>query len=77
MRGVIKRLVTDKDTGQSRGFGFIRASDGTEHFLHRSGLERTTKPWEDLREGDAVEFTPIDGPKGPRAIEVRVVAGRA
>lgn len=72
MNGVIERLVKDPDTGQSRGYGFIRA-DGIEYFVHRSGLEQTTKPWDDLREGDRVEFTPIEGDKGPRAIEVRVV----
>jgi cold shock CspA family protein len=70
--GVIKRLVTDRETGASRGFGFIRA-EGLEYFFHRSGMERTTKDWDDLREGDRVEFTPIAGDKGMRAIEVRVV----
>ena len=73
MTGVIKRLMKDPDTGQSRGFGFIRASDGTEHFFHRSGVEQTTKRWDELREGDRVEFTPITGDKGPRAVDVRVV----
>jgi cold shock CspA family protein len=72
MTGVIKRLVTDQETGASRGFGFIRAG-GVEYFVHRSGLEQTTKRWDELREGDRVEFTPIEGDKGPRAIEVRVL----
>ena len=72
MNGVIKRLVTDPETGQSRGFGFIRA-DGIEYFVHRSAMEQTTKRWDELREGDRVEFTAIEGDKGMRAIEVRVV----
>ena len=72
MTGVIKRLVTDQETGQSRGFGFIRA-EGVEYFVHRSAMEQTTKRWDELREGDRVEFTPVEGDKGPRAVDVKVV----
>lgn len=68
MRGKIVRLVREK------GFGFIKASDtGLEHFFHRSGLQQTTKRFDELVEGQRVEFTETDGQKGPRAIEVRVL----
>jgi CspA family cold shock protein len=62
-QGTIKKL-TDK------GFGFI-ASDSGELFFHNSALEGTS--FDDLREGQAVEFTEGTGPKGPRAENVRVV----
>lgn len=74
MRGVVARIVVDGD-GRRKGFGFIGA-EGQDYFFHASGMEATGRRFEEVQEGDAVEFTPIDGPsgKGPRAIEVRVVA---
>jgi len=66
MNGTIVRLHVDK------GFGFIKGEDGTDRFFHRSGLERTTRRFDELRQGDRVSFTDTEGPKGPRAIEVRV-----
>jgi len=62
--GTIKRL-TDK------GFGFIAANDGTEYFFHQSACRDTR--FDELREGQAVTFEPGQGPKGPRAENVRVV----
>jgi len=60
--GTIKR-ITDK------GFGFIAAADGTEYFFHRSAC--TSTPFDSMREGDNVTFTIGQGPKGPRAENVR------
>jgi CspA family cold shock protein len=60
--GVIKRL-TDK------GFGFIAAGDGTEFFFHQSACTGTR--FDDLREGQTVSFTVGQGPKGPRAENVK------
>ncbi len=62
-RGTIKKL-TDK------GFGFI-AGDNGELFFHNSALEGVS--FDDLREGQTVEFTEGSGPTGPRAENVRVV----
>ena len=62
--GTIKRLVSDK------GFGFILASDGNEYFFHNSACAGTR--FDDLREGQAVTFEKGQGPKGPRAENVRV-----
>ena len=62
-QGTIKKL-TDK------GFGFI-ASDNGELFFHNSSLDGVS--FEDLREGQTVEFDVGSGPKGPRAENVRVV----
>jgi CspA family cold shock protein len=60
--GTIKRL-TDK------GFGFIATSDGTEYFFHQSAC--TGARFDDLREGQSVSFTVGQGPKGPRAENVK------
>ena len=64
MNGTIKRLVSDK------GFGFIAAGDGSEYFFHQSAC--TGVQFEDLREGQAVTFDEGQGPKGPRAENVRL-----
>jgi CspA family cold shock protein len=63
MNGTIKRL-TDK------GFGFIAASDGSEYFFHQSACAGTR--FDELREGQPVTFERGQGPKGPRAENVRV-----
>jgi cold shock protein len=62
--GTIKRLVTDK------GFGFVAASDGTEYFFHQSAVNGSQ--FTSLREGQAVTFEKGQGPKGPRAENVRL-----
>lgn len=60
--GTIKRL-TDK------GFGFIDTGDGKDVFFHMSSLEEVT--YEELREGQKVTFNVGEGPKGPRAENVK------
>lgn len=63
-QGKIKKLVSDK------GFGFIEGERG-DVFFHHSGVEGV--PFEELREGEMVEFEIGQGPKGPRAEAVRPV----
>lgn len=66
MRGTIKKIVKDK------GFGFIVPDDGSEDvFLHRSRVAAKVR-FEDLREGDEVEFQTRPGDKGPQAFDVKV-----
>ncbi|TFH23580.1 MAG: cold shock domain-containing protein [Myxococcales bacterium] len=62
-QGKIKKL-TDK------GFGFISGDNG-EIFFHQSALQDVR--YEELREGQTVEYEEGEGPKGPRAENVRVV----
>ena len=62
--GTIKRL-TDK------GFGFIDTGSGKDMFFHMSAVEGTT--FEELQEGQRVSFTAGQGPKGPRAENVKVI----
>lgn len=60
--GTIKKLVSDK------GFGFIK-SDGEDMFFHRSAVTGIT--FEELQEGQSVEYEVGQGPKGARAENVR------
>ena len=64
MNGTIKRMVTDK------GFGFVAAQDGSEYFFHQSAC--ADAPFDSLREGQAVTFDKGQGPKGPRAENIRL-----
>jgi CspA family cold shock protein len=64
MNGTVKRLVSDK------GFGFVAASDGNEYFFHQSACAGCR--FDELREGQSVTFKTGQGPKGPRAEEVRL-----
>jgi CspA family cold shock protein len=63
MTGQIRTLRTDK------GFGFIKDDSGKEYFFHQSAVYGESI--QDLREGDRVEFEAGQGPKGPRAENVR------
>jgi cold shock protein len=63
MTGKIRTLRVDK------GFGFIKDDAGKEYFFHQSAVYG--EGLEDLREGDSVEFDVGQGPKGPRAENVR------
>ena len=63
LKGTIRTLRVDK------GFGFIKGDGGSEYFFHRSAVYG--EGLEDLREGDSVEFDVGQGPKGPRAENVR------
>jgi cold shock protein len=61
MYGTIKKIVKDK------GFGFIVPDDGSDDvFFHRSRLAPKVQ-FDDLREGDEVEFQVTKGEKGPQA----------
>jgi CspA family cold shock protein len=62
--GTIKRL-TDK------GFGFIDTGKGQDMFFHMSNVVDVR--YEDLREGQKVSFTEGEGPKGPRAENVKPI----
>jgi CspA family cold shock protein len=62
--GTIKKL-TDK------GFGFIDIGGGDDIFFHSSALVEVS--YEELREGQRVTFTEGQGPKGPRAENVKPV----
>ena len=60
--GIIKRKT-------DRGFGFIETKSGKDLFFHMSALEGCS--FDDLTEGQSVEYVEGQGPKGPRAENVR------
>jgi CspA family cold shock protein len=65
MFGTIKKIVRDK------GFGFIVPDDGgDEVFFHRSRLDPKVN-FEDLRDGDEVEFQVRQGEKGRQAFALK------
>ena len=63
VNGTIKRLVRD------RGFGFIRDDGGQEWFFHRSSVQDGS--FDQLNEGDRVNFDEEPSDKGPRAGNIR------
>ena len=62
-QGIVKKLT-------DRGFGFIDTG-GKDLFFHKSAMQNAT--FEELREGQAVEFDEGKSEKGPCAENVRVV----
>jgi len=66
LRGRIKWFSLEK------GYGFIVQEDGSELFLHRSGVssgENSTLP--PLADGQEVLYEVMDSSKGPQAVGVR------
>jgi CspA family cold shock protein len=62
-QGTIKKLT-------QKGFGFIEGEKG-DMFFHQSSVEGTD--FDSLSEGQQVEYTEGQGPKGPRAENVKLV----
>ena len=61
-QGTVKWFNPDK------GFGFIKRTKGEDMYVHQSAIEGEGD--QSLREGDAVEFEVVEGPKGLRAANV-------
>lgn len=62
--GTVKKLIRDK------GYGFIARFGSDDLFFHRSALQYITI--DELEEGERVEFELEQGPKGLRAVKVRL-----
>lgn len=63
-QGKIKKLISGK------GFGFIEGN-GKDLFFHSKEVQGTT--FDELHEGEEVEYTVGQSPKGPCATSVRLV----
>ena len=60
---------TVKWFNEEKGFGFISDAEGKDVFVHFSALNMDG--FKELKDGEAVEFEVIEGPKGPQAANVR------
>ncbi len=54
-----------------KGYGFIEREGGPDVFVHYS--EIVGNGYRSLTEGQRVEFTVVEGPKGPQAQEVVIL----
>ena len=65
MTGSIKKKM-------EKGFGFITpAGGGKDIFFHMTGLKGSK--WDDIREGNEVDYDTENGEKGLKAVNVRLV----
>lgn len=64
MKGTVKFF------NQLKGFGFIKADDEKEYFVHISGIEGGVE----LNEGDNVEFETQQDDRGLKAVNVKIGA---
>jgi len=63
---------TVKWFNDSKGFGFITPDDGGKDlFAHPTEIQMDG--FKTLKEGQKVEYTPINGQKGPAASKIRAV----
>ena len=70
--------MSERQTGTVRwfnatkGYGFIEREDGEDLFVHYSAIQSEGQ-YRSLNEGQQVEFTVEQGPKGLRAANVSAV----
>jgi CspA family cold shock protein len=70
--------MSDRITGTvkwfngDKGFGFIEREGGKDVFVHYSAIQ--SAGFRNLQEGQKVEFTVEQGPKGPQASNVTIAS---
>ncbi len=62
---------TVKWFNSTKGYGFVTSEDGQDVFVHHSDIQG--EGFKTLDEGQAVEFDIGEGPKGPKAANVRKI----
>ena len=66
MTGSVKKIIRQK------GYGFIVPDDGSDDiFFHRGSLAPRVE-FEDINEGDTVQFQTRKGEKGPVAFDLKL-----
>jgi cold shock protein len=67
-----KRITgTVKWFNASKGYGFIERQDGPDVFVHFTAIE--AEGFRTLQEGQQVEFSIEQGPKGLQAANVKII----
>jgi len=64
-------IGTIKWFSSEKGYGFIAREDGPDVFVHYTAIQ--AEGFRTLEEGQRVEFTIEDSPKGPQAANVVVL----
>ncbi|ADY81081.1 MULTISPECIES: cold-shock protein [Acinetobacter] len=62
---------TVKWFNETKGFGFIAADEGKDIFAHFTDIQ--TQGFKVLLEGQRVEFTVVQGKKGPQASNIVIL----
>ena len=62
---------TVKWFNDTKGFGFIESEDGQDVFVHQSEIQ--AEGFRSLTEGARVQFELTQGPKGPKAVQVKQI----
>lgn len=62
---------TVKWFNETKGFGFIAADEGKDIFAHFTDIQ--TQGFKVLLEGQRVEFTVVQGKKGPQASNIIIL----
>lgn len=63
-----RKTGTVKWFNASKGYGFIAHEGGKDVFVHFSAI--ASEGYRSLNEGEQVEFSIEDSPKGPQAVNV-------
>lgn len=66
-----RSMGTIKWFSAPKGFGFIGLENGDDVFVHFSAIQ--AEGYKSLKEGQHVEFTIEDGPKGKQAANVVIL----
>jgi CspA family cold shock protein len=66
-----RRTGTVKWFNSTKGFGFISQESGDDVFVHFQSI--VGDGYKSLEEGEKVEFTLAQGPKGPQANDVSTI----
>jgi CspA family cold shock protein len=68
-----ERIIgTVKWFNNGKGYGFLSREDGSDVFVHYTAIQ--TEGYRTLKEGQKVEFSIEEGPKGLQAVNVVAIS---